>query len=176
MAICSKAFPSLVIHHNLQRTGVITQKDDRAILLSRLSRLPLIVSIPYMQRLFSMFPSGIAGAGLLILRVCAAAVLFVDGAAHPSEGKSIWLLLLFAIMSGTLGIGLLTPYAAAIGCLIELTVVWEADAQAAFHFIVAALNFAAIAMLGPGAYSLDARRFGRKLISPSAARKPADRE
>lgn len=122
-----------------------------------------------------MFPSGMAGAGLLILRVCAAAVLFLDSAAHPSEGKSTWLLLPFAIMSGALCIGLLTPYAAAIGCLIELTAVWGADAQAAFHFIVAALNIAAIGMLGPGAYSLDAHVFGRKLISSSTGRKPLPR-
>jgi hypothetical protein len=127
-----------------------------------------------MQRLFSMFPSGTAGAGLVILRVCSAAVLLVDARAHPLEGKSIWLLLLFVIMSGTLCIGLLTPYAAAIGCLIELTAVWDADAQVAFHSMVAALNIAAVGMLGPGAYSLDARLFGRRLISFSAGRKPGD--
>jgi hypothetical protein len=117
-----------------------------------------------------------AGAGLLILRVCSAAVLLVDGPAHPLEGKSIWLLVLFLLMSGTLCIGLFTPYAAAIGCLIELTAVWDADAQVAFQFIVAALNIAAVGMLGPGAYSLDARLFGRQLISFSAERKRADRQ
>jgi uncharacterized membrane protein YphA (DoxX/SURF4 family) len=129
-----------------------------------------------MQRLFSMFPSGMAGAGLLVLRVCSAAVLFVDGTAHPLEGKSIWLLLLFAIMSGALCIGLFTPYAAAVGCLIELTAVWEGNAQLPFHFIVAALNIAAVGILGPGAYSLDAHFFGRKRIRFSARRKPADRQ
>jgi hypothetical protein len=129
-----------------------------------------------MQRLFSIFPSGMAGAGLLILRLCSAAVLLLDGRVLSLESKSIWLLLLVLLMSGTLCIGLLTPYAAAIGCLIELTAVWEADAQAAFHFIVAALNIAAVGMLGPGAYSLDARLFGRKLISFSTGRKPADRQ
>jgi hypothetical protein len=129
-----------------------------------------------MQRLFSMFPSGMAGAGLLILRVCSAAVLLVDGPAHPLEGKPIWLLLLIVIVSGALCIGLLTPYATAIGCLIELTAVWEADAQDAFHLIVAASNIAAVGMLGPGAYSLDARLFGRKLISFSDGRKPTDRQ
>jgi hypothetical protein len=129
-----------------------------------------------MQRLFSMFPSGMAGAGLLVLRVCSAAVLFVDGTAHPPEGKSMLLLLLFAILSGTLCIGLFTPYAAAIGCLFELTAVWAADAQVPFHFIVAALNIAAVGLLGPGAYSFDACIFGRKLITFSAGRKPVDRQ
>jgi hypothetical protein len=131
--------------------------------------------MPYMQRLFSMFPSGMAGAGLLILRVCAAAVLLVHGAAHPLEGKSIWLLLLFLIVSGTLCMGLFTPYAAAIGCFLELTAAWDADAQVAFYFVVAALNIGVLGMLGPGAYSLDARLFGRQLIRFSAERKPADR-
>jgi hypothetical protein len=123
-----------------------------------------------------MFPSGMAGAGLLILRFCSAAVLLVDCPAHPFEGKSIWLVLLLVIMSGTLCIGLFTPYLAAIGCLVELTAAWQADAQVAFHCIVAALNIAVVGMLGPGAYSLDARLFGRKVISFSAGRKPADRK
>ena len=123
-----------------------------------------------------MFPSGMAGTGLLILRVCSAAVLLVDGPAHPLQGKSIWLLLLFVIMSGMLCIGLFTPYAAAIGCLIELTAVLQIDAQAAFHSIVAALNIACVGMLGPGAYSLDAHLFGRKLIRFSTDQKSANRQ
>lgn len=135
-----------------------------------------MANIPRMQRLFTMFPSGMAGAGLLILRVCSAAVLLVDGHSNPLEGKSIWLLLPFLMMSGTLCIGLFTPYAAAIGCLIELNAVWETDGQVAFHCIVAALNTATVGMLGPGAYSIDARLFGRKLIRFPAGRKPADRQ
>jgi hypothetical protein len=135
-----------------------------------------MASIPTMQRLFSMFPSGMAGVGLLILRVCSAAVLLVDGHAHLLQVKSIGLMLLLVIVSGTLCIGLFTPYAAALGSFVELTAVRGSEAHAAFHFIMVALNIAALGMLGPGAYSLDARLFGRKLISFSAGRKPADRQ
>ena len=129
-----------------------------------------------MQRLFSMFPSGMAGAGLLILRVCSAAVLLMEGPAHPFEQKSIWLVVLFLIITGTLCIGLLTPYFAAIGCLLELSAIGGNDAQTAFHFILAALNIAAVGMLGPGAYSVDAHLFGRKRISFSARRKSTNRQ
>ena len=128
-----------------------------------------------MQRLFSMFPTGMAGGGLLTFRVCVAVVFVVDSPAHPLDGKSIWLLLPFLIMSGTLCIGLFTPYAAAIGCLTELSAAWGADIQAAFHLIVVALEMAALGMLGPGAYSLDSLIFGRKLISFSDRRRPPDR-
>jgi hypothetical protein len=168
-------FSMLDIHHILQRAARIIQKNDWEILLSRLFRPPKMTSIPRMQRLFSMFPSGMAGVGLLTLRVCSAAVLLVDCPAHPLEDRSIWLLIFFITMSGTLCVGLFTPYAAAIGCLIELTAAWNADPHTAFHFIVAALNITAVGLLGPGAYSFDARLFGRRRIRFSAGGKSTDR-
>ena len=45
--------------------------------------------------------------------------------------------------------------------------VWLAaggDLGAAVTVLVFALNALALALLGPGAYSLDARRFGRRLV------------
>jgi hypothetical protein len=127
-----------------------------------------------MQRLFSMFPPGVAGAGLLILRVCSASVLLLEAPIHPLDGKSLWLLLLFLLISGTLCVGLLTPYVAAIGCLIELSGLWLPSTQPGFHFLIAALNIASVGMLGPGAYSLDARLFGRKVLNFSADRNQVD--
>jgi hypothetical protein len=67
--------PPLVTHHNLQPDLPIIQMDDCGILFSGLLKSPHPVSIPSIEKLFSMFPSGIAGTGLLMLRICSAAVL-----------------------------------------------------------------------------------------------------
>lgn len=155
--------------------GGIIRKNDWRILLSRLFSSSNAAILPRMQRLFSMFPSGMAGAGLLILRVASAAVLLVDGPAYPLADKSIWLVLFLAIISGMLCVGLFTPCAAVIGCLIHLFALWEAHAQGILNCIVAAPTIAAVGMLGPGAYSFDARLFGRKLVSFPGNHKRADR-
>jgi hypothetical protein len=52
-----------------------------------------------MQRLFSAFPTGMAGIGLLILRFSMAAVL-VDVAAHPPFTTSFSALLAMAVETG----------------------------------------------------------------------------
>jgi hypothetical protein len=67
--------PPLDTHHNLQPDLPIIQMDDCGILFSGLLKSPHPVSIPSIEKLFSMFPSGIAGTGLLMLRICSAAVL-----------------------------------------------------------------------------------------------------
>lgn len=116
-----------------------------------------------MQRLFSTFPQGLPGAGLLLLRVTAAVPLLSAGlltAASPSPdvlevvtaGAAIFLL-----------IGLWTPLAGALIALAQLALALSHRAEPWPFLHVAALG-AALAMLGPGGSSLDARLFGRKQI------------
>ena len=69
-----------------------------------------------------------------------------------------------AVQSLLLCIGLMTPVVSVIACVFELASLVIA-AQTDMRFIVlSSLNAAAIALLGPGAYSLDARLFGRRVI------------
>ena len=118
-----------------------------------------------MQRLFSMFPTGMAGAALFALRVSAAATLLVDGTAHWALVTSFWILFAFALPAAFLCLGLLTPYFSFLSCLLQLSVPFIASSHDAFHLGISILNSGIVAVLGPGAYSIDARLFGRRLVS-----------
>jgi putative oxidoreductase len=115
------------------------------------------------QRLFSTFPCGLPGAGLLLLRALTAIPLIHAGLfTAPSPAPAVVGLVLAgaAIM---LLIGLWTPIAGALIAAMELVLAWShpADPWPFLHF---GLVGAALAMLGPGGCSVDARLFGRKNI------------
>jgi uncharacterized membrane protein YphA (DoxX/SURF4 family) len=116
------------------------------------------------QRLFSIFPAGAPGAGLLVLRASVAATLIVEGASACAWFASAWAI---AVVAGTvlfLLLGLLTPYAAVASCLLHLTALYCTGWEHGFHQGVSAVNSAVLAVLGPGAWSIDARVFGRRIV------------
>ncbi len=98
-----------------------------------------------LQRLFSMFPNSLPGAGLLLLRlVCG--VLIIAGAVTTIAGApraQTLILQTIALPAALLLLaGLWTPIAGLVIVLIEL---W-------------------MAALGPGSHSVDAKLYGRKRI------------
>ena len=126
-----------------------------------------------MQRLFSTFPDGWPGIGLVFLRVVATLPPVQDAVAGllasplPTPGLMI-LQLAAAGAAGLLLVGSWTPIAGVLMAVAELGLALShpADPHSAdpwAHVRLGALG-AALAMLGPGAFSLDARRFGRKRI------------
>ena len=112
-----------------------------------------------------MFPTGAAGAALFMLRVSVSASFLVDGSEGWALVNSWWTLLLFLLPAMLLIVGLLTPYASVISCLTQSAVVIRAGGYNKFHLLVAILNSAVVALLGPGAYSIDALIFGRRLLT-----------
>lgn len=102
-----------------------------------------------MQRLFVMFPDRGPGIGLLWLRLCLAAALCAPGT-HAGWGA-----LLCGLAAAMLVLGVLTPLATLMAAATMF-------AQQAPWPLVALP--AALLMLGPGAYSVDARLFGRRLL------------
>jgi hypothetical protein len=110
-----------------------------------------------------MFPDGAAGWGLLLLRVCAAGVL-VRGTVDATLSIHLWETASLSILVGAFCLGAFTPISCGVSALIQafmLVVGHEADAsQFAFSFCVTAALF----LLGPGAFSIDSRLFGRRLI------------
>lgn len=122
-----------------------------------------------MQRLFSTFPSGPPGLGLLVLRTSVAAALFLSfswnqGIPFGAVAAS-WLLCL------ALCVGYLTPIAALLAFALHAVLLWLrlVSAEASALHIADAL---ALALLGPGAYSLDARRFGRRVLDVYSVKEP----
>ena len=123
-----------------------------------------------MQRLFSTFASGWPGVGLLLLRLLTAVTLIHFGIASLLEAPPLptaVLQIIGAVVGILLLIGLWTPVAGALTAVVK---VWIAISRYFSHSgdpwiptILAALG-AALAMIGPGAWSIDARLFGRKHI------------
>jgi putative oxidoreductase len=118
-----------------------------------------------MQRLFSTFPNSWPGLGLLILRFAAA--LSVAGVAH-TVGDLAGAASLFArcgtdVVAVLICIGLWTPLAAFAGAAIQLTVATLGH-RFELSLVVSAAMGLSLAMLGPGAWSCDARLFGRRRI------------
>ena len=129
-----------------------------------------------MQRLFSTFPGGRPGAALLLLRLAVCGTLLLLGGTYLeyADQASAWtsaLGVLAAVSGASLLIGFLTPISVVAGLLaIGLALWWPPPGTpvllngqlTALLVVVVAV---AVALLGPGALSLDARLFGRREIS-----------
>ena len=62
-------------------------------------------------------------------------------------------------------VGLWTPVAGVLVAIVEVWIAFSVPNNASLPAILAVLG-ASLAMIGPGAWSLDARLFGRKHIEP----------
>lgn len=124
-----------------------------------------VFTFKIVQRLFSMFPPGGAGIGLLVLRISVAAT-FVLIAANRTDMSSIHPLIVGALVVAVcLTIGFLTPYLTFIVCVYALVNLFGASAHLEILLLASLLlSSAALGLLGPGAYSIDARLFGRRVV------------
>jgi len=123
-----------------------------------------------LQRLFSTFPNSWPGLGLLLLRISLsiALIYFVTAgpsAGRPSESTPFAPDLIAALAGFFLIAGLWTPV---MGSLVAIDETWIALSpyssrreEVWIHLLLAILSVS-VAMLGPGAWSIDARLFGRK--------------
>ena len=122
-----------------------------------------------MQRLYSTFAHGWPGAGLLCLRIIGAiaALHFALASVAPIPTP------LLTVVEGSAGLllcaGLWTPIVASALSLVELWCAFSGKGDFWAEILLAAIA-AALAMLGPGAWSIDARLFGRKRLISSARR------
>src|SRR5262249_18991508 len=121
-----------------------------------------------LQRVFSMFPDGLPGTGLLLLRTAAGGALLLQGVAYFTDRHDLSILsvilgLLTVVTGATLLIGYLTPLASVLAAIFSLggTLAWfPVPASDLFEgkltAVLSMVIVIALACLGPGAFSLDA--------------------
>jgi hypothetical protein len=120
-------------------------------------------SLPRMQRLYSMFPGGLPGLGLLLLRASVGMALVLESFGHR-PGLFSWIQVTARVLLAILVAGFLTPFAAALA-LATHGVIWcLAGISSTIVGVVVCLDAVALALLGPGNYSLDSYRFGRRVV------------
>ena len=135
-----------------------------------------------LQRLFSTFPEWLAWFGLLLLRLGVGIALISFGISgfSAASGEPVALVRDCIEAAGAvfLIVGLWTPV---VGALIALDELWIAFSLYSSHpdghwnHVFLAVLTAGVAMLGPGAWSIDARLFGRKrfdMADGTRGRKP----
>jgi putative oxidoreductase len=127
-----------------------------------------------LQRLFSTFADGWPGIGLLLLRLLTAAALIGFGIVGVLASPPLATVVLQIVGIGAgilLLVGLWTPVAGTLAAIAKVSTALlrffshSGDpsipiAQAVLGAILAVI----LAMVGPGALSIDARLFGRKHI------------
>jgi putative oxidoreductase len=121
------------------------------------------------QRLFSTFPNAWPGAGLLLLRLGLGTALIGIGvvAFLASATDAIATVETFISIGGGILLlaGLWTPLAGGLAALGEtgqaLSRFFPMREAAWIHAFLAVLSVS-VALLGPGAWSIDARLFGRQ--------------
>jgi len=141
------------------------------------------------QRLFSGFPAGVPGAGLLLLRLTLGVYLIAQGvrimAPLVNTGTPppilVALTALAMLLGGALGaVGILTPITQSVSAAAGLVTVIDAmrtppaatglEIPWPLALLTTVMAFSLV-FLGPGAYSIDASIFGRKEIPIPPPRK-----
>jgi|SRR5450432_3716650 putative oxidoreductase len=120
----------------------------------------------YLQRLYSMFPNAWPGKGLLLLRLTAGGLLIHDGFSGLSgHGPLVIIVRQFIeVITGLLLLaGFLTPVAGILIFLVQLWIIFLGAEYLPMAIALATWG-AALAMLGPGAISVDSILFGRRRI------------
>jgi putative oxidoreductase len=122
------------------------------------------------QRLFSTFADGWPGTGLLLLRLLTGTALIHFGIANLREAPPLTTVVLQSIGVGAgilLLAGLWTPVAGGLAAIVKVLIAFSRyfshSGDPSIPLMQAVLG-AALAMVGPGAWSIDARLFGRKRI------------
>lgn len=122
----------------------------------------------FLQRLFSTFAGGWPGLALLLQRLLTAAVLFYYGINCLRETPQLAVIIpqMIGAASGILLlVGVWTPVIGIVVAVVEVWSVFLRFGDPWIHVMLAVLS-ATLAMIGPGAWSIDAGLYGRKRIEP----------
>jgi hypothetical protein len=105
-----------------------------------------------------MFPAGAPGAALLVIRCSLATAL--AGIAFPAG----WRHVAFLALLGFLCLGFLTPIVCLVATVAALMDLSHLLTENRAEVIIVLSCVSSFAFLGPGAFSMDARLFGRRIV------------
>ena len=120
-----------------------------------------------LRRLFSNFATGLPGLGLLVMRLVAGGVQVYRGVAGLTGALAIDLPASVLVANIVLGlmliVGVWTPITSGLIAAIELGILVIRPQDPSVHLLLITLSVA-LALLGPGGWSIDAYLFGWKRI------------
>jgi uncharacterized membrane protein YhdT len=116
------------------------------------------------QRLYSAFPAGAPGWALLLLRASIAGLFLSVYSARSITGWSGVLFLFEILLAVVLCAGVFVPVMTTLLCILQVWLIYgDVDQRHACEcFLV--VETIALGLLGPGAYSFDSQRFGRRVL------------
>jgi hypothetical protein len=121
----------------------------------------------FMLRAFLVFPTGSVGIALAAFRIGVGALFLTS--VLPFRGMLIsgWGKVTLIFIAVFVLLGALTPYLYFVCSIVEVTKLVSLTGMKAFQLGALILITASLAIVGPGAYSLDAVLFGqRRVIVP----------
>lgn len=113
-----------------------------------------------MKHIFFAFPNGLAGVALLLLR----ASIVLSLVTSPIPLSQPWSTPFLHILAITIGTGVYTRTAAVLCAIGFALLIWPMHWLPPLPSLIHALDAAALALIGPGAFSIDALVFGRRTM------------
>lgn len=110
-----------------------------------------------------MFPRGWPGLALVLLRASVATALLLD-ACVQRQCLPVWIQGMAIVVALTILAGLQTPLSALFALAIHGLIWFTADFDEPAFVAVVTIDALALALVGPGAYSLDSYRYGRRIV------------
>jgi len=121
-------------------------------------------SVDRVQRLFSMFPQGAPGLALILLRLTVAGTVLFKFWTRLGAIVPTYILFGVVVLALSVGVGIFTPITCVVICVAESYYMVRAGTAGVIMNLSAILNAVALALLGPGAYSIDAWLYGRRVV------------
>jgi len=117
-----------------------------------------------MTRFLSRYPDGAAGIALLLLRLACAWIAVLVIARLPAQFSSNASIVVSAAFAFALALGAGTRLVAFVLAAAAIATAFVSDIDIALTMVARGCCCAALGLLGPGAYSIDAHVFGRRVV------------